>query len=201
MLVRARTARTTIGMSADDSAPAATSWKIRSGIRNAAKNASSSRERPERCGDDDDPDVAEDARDEERARDDEPGAGERWPGRRSRGGVATRPRVGLPIGGLEATRARRACRSGSSRGSRGRAAPGRRAGPRRRRAGASRTSGGACAARRRPAGRRGDAAGRGGSAGRGRRAARRGGSGRSRPAAGSMRRPPRSSRIGRPSSR
>ena len=32
----------TIGISADDSAPAATSWKIRSGIRNAAKNASRS---------------------------------------------------------------------------------------------------------------------------------------------------------------
>ena len=32
----------TIGMSADDRAPAATSWKIRSGMRNAAKNASSS---------------------------------------------------------------------------------------------------------------------------------------------------------------
>ena len=32
----------TIGMRADDRAPAATSWKIRSGIRNAAKNASSS---------------------------------------------------------------------------------------------------------------------------------------------------------------
>ena len=32
----------TTGISADDSAPAATSWKIRSGIRNAAKNASSS---------------------------------------------------------------------------------------------------------------------------------------------------------------
>ena len=32
----------TIGISADDSAPAATSWKIRSGIRNAAKKASSS---------------------------------------------------------------------------------------------------------------------------------------------------------------
>ena len=32
----------TIGISADDSAPAATSWKMRSGIRNAAKNASSS---------------------------------------------------------------------------------------------------------------------------------------------------------------
>ncbi len=31
-----------IGISADDRAPAATSWKIRSGIRNAAKNASSS---------------------------------------------------------------------------------------------------------------------------------------------------------------
>ena len=30
------------GMSADDSAPAATSWNIRSGSRNAAKNASSS---------------------------------------------------------------------------------------------------------------------------------------------------------------
>ena len=36
----------TIGMSADDSAPAATSWKIRSGSRNAAKNASSSGEAP-----------------------------------------------------------------------------------------------------------------------------------------------------------
>ena len=66
----------TIGMSADDRAPAATSWKIRSGMRKAAKNASSSVER-ERVGDDDDPDVAEDARDEERARDDQPGAGER----------------------------------------------------------------------------------------------------------------------------
>ena len=32
----------TTGISADDSAPAATSWKIRSGRRNAAKNASSS---------------------------------------------------------------------------------------------------------------------------------------------------------------
>ncbi len=32
----------TIGMSADDRAPAATSWKMRSGIRKAAKNASSS---------------------------------------------------------------------------------------------------------------------------------------------------------------
>ena len=32
----------TIGIRADDSAPAATSWKIRSGIRNAAKNASRS---------------------------------------------------------------------------------------------------------------------------------------------------------------
>ena len=37
----------TIGMSADDSAPAATSWKIRSGMRNAAKNASSSAVRNE----------------------------------------------------------------------------------------------------------------------------------------------------------
>ena len=36
----------TIGMSADDSAPAATSWKMRSGIRNAAKNASSSADAP-----------------------------------------------------------------------------------------------------------------------------------------------------------
>ena len=32
----------TIGIRADDSAPAATSWKIRSGMRNAAKNASRS---------------------------------------------------------------------------------------------------------------------------------------------------------------
>ena len=32
----------TMGISADDRAPAATSWKIRSGIRKAAKNASSS---------------------------------------------------------------------------------------------------------------------------------------------------------------
>jgi len=32
----------TIGMSADDNAPAATSWKIRSGRRKAAKNVSSS---------------------------------------------------------------------------------------------------------------------------------------------------------------
>ena len=41
MLVRDEQADT-IGISADDRAPAATSWKIRSGIRNAAKNASSS---------------------------------------------------------------------------------------------------------------------------------------------------------------
>ena len=45
---RSRAGPTTIGISADDSAPAATSWKIRSGIRNAAKNASSSRAGPER---------------------------------------------------------------------------------------------------------------------------------------------------------
>ena len=32
----------TIGIRADDSAPAATSWKMRSGIRKAAKNVSSS---------------------------------------------------------------------------------------------------------------------------------------------------------------
>ncbi len=32
----------TIGMSADDKAPAATSWKIRSGSRKAAKNVSRS---------------------------------------------------------------------------------------------------------------------------------------------------------------
>ena len=45
-------------------------------MRNAAKNASSSAG-AERVGDDDDADVAQDARDEERARDDQPGAGER----------------------------------------------------------------------------------------------------------------------------
>ena len=66
----------TIGMSADDSAPAATSWKIRSGIRNAAKNASSSPAQQAGVADDDEPDVAEQARDEERARDDDPGPGE-----------------------------------------------------------------------------------------------------------------------------
>ena len=75
------------------------------------------------------------------------------PGRPSRGG-----------------RARRGCRPASSRGSRGRAAPGRRAGPRRRRAGGSRTSGAACGARRRAAGRRPGAGDRAGSAARGRRA-------------------------------
>src|SRR5207237_4122029 len=49
---------------------------------------------------------------------------------------------------LEAAPARHACRSASSRGSRGRGAPGPRAGPRRRRGGASRTSAGGYAARR-----------------------------------------------------
>ena len=76
----------TIGISADDSAPAATSWKMRSGIRKAAKNASSSAGM-ERVGDDDDPDVAQDARDEEGARDDEPGAGQ---GARRAHGVGSR---------------------------------------------------------------------------------------------------------------
>ncbi len=58
--------------------------------------------RSERAGDDDDADVAEDPRDEERAGDDQPGAGDR-PGRAHGAGGAARPRVGLPIGGLEPT--------------------------------------------------------------------------------------------------
>ena len=66
----------------------------------------------------------------------------------------------------------RGCRSGSWRGSRGRAAPGRPAGRRRRRAGGSRRNAAACAARCRPAGRPARRGGRGGSGGRGRRAGR-----------------------------
>ena len=55
-----------IGIRADARAPAATSWKIRSGIRNAAKNASRRALDPERGPDDDEPDPAEHARDEDR---------------------------------------------------------------------------------------------------------------------------------------
>ena len=66
----------TTGMSADDSAPAATSWKIRSGSRNAAKNVSRSPASEAGVGDDDEADVAKQARDEERARDDHPGPGD-----------------------------------------------------------------------------------------------------------------------------
>ena len=56
-----------------------------------------------RVRDDDDPDVAEDARDEECARDDESGAGE-GAGRAHGVVVATRPRVRLPIGRPEPRR-------------------------------------------------------------------------------------------------
>ena len=68
----------TTGMSADDSAPAATSWNMRSGIRNAAKNASSwsVASGGSAFADDDEADPAEHARDEERARDDHPGPGQ-----------------------------------------------------------------------------------------------------------------------------
>ena len=65
----------TIGMSADDSAPAATSWKIRSGIRNAAKNGVELG-RLEQLREHDQPDPAQDPRDEERAGHDQAGPGE-----------------------------------------------------------------------------------------------------------------------------
>ena len=136
-------------MSADDSAPAATSWKIRSGNRNAAKNASRSPAAQNGVGDDHEADPAEHARDEERAGDDSPARAMAWPAVTGRGRAG--PVDGPPDRRPGIDRARRGCRSGSSPGSRGRAAPGRRAGRRRRRAGASRTSGGGCAARPRPA--------------------------------------------------
>ena len=61
-----------IGIIADDSAPAATSWNRKSGIRNAAKNASSCAVRHGRR-DRDIPHVAEDPRQQERPGDDEAG--------------------------------------------------------------------------------------------------------------------------------
>ncbi len=183
------------GIIADESAPAATSWNRKSGIRNAAKNASSCAAFGHGGGDRDVADVAEDARDQERARDDQPGAceGERGPpdpavaaaarasGQRHLGRldhvderrrvvahVAAGPRVGQSGRPPAAVPATRGCTPASSRGSRGPAAPGRRAGPHRPRAGGSRSCGAACAGSRPPAARRGVAAGRGGRAGRGR---------------------------------
>ena len=50
-------------MSAELSAPAATSWKMKSGIRNAAKKLSSSAPAPNVVADDGQPDPAEDPRD------------------------------------------------------------------------------------------------------------------------------------------
>ena len=65
------------GMSADDSAPAATSWKMRSGIRNAAKNVSSSLVAPNVVPMTTSADPAQRPRDEEGDSDDQPGPGER----------------------------------------------------------------------------------------------------------------------------
>ena len=70
----------TTGIIADDSAPAATSWNRKSGIRNAAKNESSCDGSGHRGRDDDVAQVAEDPRDRERDGDDDPGPGDR-PGR------------------------------------------------------------------------------------------------------------------------
>ena len=64
------------GITAEDRAPAATSWNTRSGRRKAAKKVSSSEPGQAAVDDDDDPEPAEDARDEEGARDDQPGPGE-----------------------------------------------------------------------------------------------------------------------------
>ena len=96
----------TTGISADERAPAATSWNIRSGIRNAAKKASSSAAAPNVLPMTTSADPAEDARDEERARDDRgrPGRGrvDAVTGRRSRPADRDAPagaRPGRPPGG------------------------------------------------------------------------------------------------------
>ena len=83
------------GSRADDRAPAATSWKIE--VRQAERREERVElgRRAERVADDDRSDVAEDPRDEERARDDQPGAGQ-GPAGAHGVGVATRPRDGPP---------------------------------------------------------------------------------------------------------
>ena len=95
------------GISADESAPAATSWNRKSGIRNAAKNASSCAAFGHRRGDRDVPHVAEDPRQQERAGDDEPGPGEGARRRRRPGPVAAaagRRAVDRLLGRLDARR-------------------------------------------------------------------------------------------------
>ena len=75
----------TIGISADDSAPAATSWKIRSGMRNAAKKASRSDAFADLVDDDDRADPAEHPRREERGGHDQARAGQGAARRHGRG--------------------------------------------------------------------------------------------------------------------